>query len=132
MRWSRPPACWPGSTAAGSTRRPAELSYAITSAVARRQSGLIREVAAKLPGLEKHVMSSRLRDPEALLETMFLIRHELITTRTMAAQCHDIWVRMDEINRLADHEDAPTPATWPTSSSACGPSRTASRCSCSG
>ena len=29
---------------------PAELSYAITSAVARRQSGLIREVAEKLPG----------------------------------------------------------------------------------
>ncbi len=84
---------------------PAELSYAITSAVARRQSGLIRQVAAKLPGLEQHVMSSQLRDPEALLETMFLIRHELITTRTMAAQCHDIWVRMAEINRLADDED---------------------------
>ena len=50
-------------------------------------------------------MSSRLRDPEALLETMFLIRHELITTRTMAAQCHDIWVRMDEISRLAGDED---------------------------
>ena len=84
---------------------PAELSYAITSAVARRQSGLIRQVAAKLPGLEQHVMSSQLRDPEALLETMFLIRHELITTRTMAAQCHDIWVRMAEINRLADDEN---------------------------
>ncbi|MET0904026.1 MAG: magnesium transporter CorA family protein [Acidimicrobiales bacterium] len=86
-------------------KTPAELSYAITSAVARRQSGLVRQVAEKLPGLEKHVMSSRLRDPEALLETMFLIRHELITTRTMAAQCHDIWVRMDEISRLAGHED---------------------------
>ena len=33
-------------------RHPCELSYAITSGVARRQSGLIREVAAKLPGLE--------------------------------------------------------------------------------
>ena len=30
-------------------RSPAELSYAITSAVARRQSGVIREVAGKLP-----------------------------------------------------------------------------------
>jgi Mg2+ and Co2+ transporter CorA len=81
---------------------PAELSYALTSAVARRQSGMVREVAARLPGLEKQVMSSQLRDPEALLETMFLIRHELITTRTMAAQCHDIWVRTAEIHRLAD------------------------------
>jgi magnesium transporter len=85
---------------------PAELSYAITSAVARRQSGVIREVAGKLPGLEKEVMASQLRNPEELLETMFLIRHELITTRTMAAQCHDIWVRLAGIQRLPDDEDA--------------------------
>ena len=85
---------------------PTELSYAITSAVARRQSGLIRQVAEKLPGLEQQVMSSQLRDPEALLEAMFLIRHELITTRTMAAQCHDIWQRMAGIHRLADDADA--------------------------
>jgi Mg2+ and Co2+ transporter CorA len=85
---------------------PADLSYAITSAVARRQSGLIRQVAAKLPSLERQVMSSQLRDPEELLETMFLIRHELITTRTMAAQCHDIWRRMAGIHRMADDADA--------------------------
>jgi len=84
---------------------PTDLSYAITSAVARRQSGLIREVAAKLPGLERQVMSSQLRDPEALLEAMFLLRHELITTRTMAAQCHDIWVRMADIRRMGDDPD---------------------------
>jgi magnesium transporter len=51
-------------------------------------------------------MASQLRNPEALLETMFLIRHELITTRTMAAQCHDIWVRMAGIQRMPDDEDA--------------------------
>jgi magnesium transporter len=85
---------------------PAELSYAITSAVARRQSAAVREVAAKLPGLEKEVMASQLRDPEALLEELFLIRHELITTRTMASQCHDILVRMAGINRLSDDRDA--------------------------
>ncbi len=85
---------------------PAELSYAITSAVARRQSGVVREVAQKLPGLEQRVMASQLRDPEALLETMFLIRHELITTRTMAAQCNDIWVRMVGIGGLVDDSDA--------------------------
>lgn len=87
-------------------RSPAELSYAITSAVARRQSGVIREVAGKLPGLEREVMASQLRNPETLLETMFLIRHELITTRTMAAQCHDIWVRLAGIQRLPDDEEA--------------------------
>ena len=85
---------------------PAELSYAITSAVARRQSAAVREVAEKLPGLEKEVMGSQLRDPEALLEELFLIRHELITTRTMASQCHDILVRMAGINRLSDDRDS--------------------------
>jgi len=81
---------------------PAQLSYAVTSAVARRQSGLVREVATMLPGLEREVMASTLRDPERLLETMFLIRHELLTTRTMAAQCHDIWLRTAEIDKLPD------------------------------
>jgi len=63
---------------------PVELSYAITSAVARRQSGLVRDVALKLPGLEQQVMSSQLRAPEALLESLFLIKRiiELIKTIT--------------------------------------------------
>lgn len=84
---------------------PIQLSYAITSAVARRQSTLVGAVAAKLPGLEKEVMDSQLIDPEALLETMFLIRHELITARTMAAQCHEIWARMAGLGRLTDDPD---------------------------
>jgi len=75
-------------------KTPAELSYAVTSAVARRQRAAISEVSMKLPGLEKEVMSSKLTDPEVLLETMFLFRHELITTRTMAAQSHDVWMRL--------------------------------------
>lgn len=81
---------------------PIELAYAITSGVARRQSAMIRDVAAKLPGLEKEVMDSLLRDPEALLETMFLVRHELITARTMAAQSAEVWARMGGIGRLTD------------------------------
>jgi Mg2+ and Co2+ transporter CorA len=85
---------------------PAQLSHAITSGVARRQSALVHDVAGKLPGLEREVMDSKLRDPEVLLETMFLIRHELITARTMAAQCNDIWVRMATIGRLSDDVDS--------------------------
>jgi Mg2+ and Co2+ transporter CorA len=81
---------------------PHELSFAITSAVARRQRGLINQVAEKLPGLEQHVMDSRLTNPEELLERMFLIRHELITTRTMAAQCYEVWARMAGLSRLPD------------------------------
>jgi magnesium transporter len=81
---------------------PAEMSYAITSAVARRQRGLISQVAEKLPGLEQQVMDSQLTQPEELLERMFLIRHELITTRTMASQCCDVWSRLASLGRLAD------------------------------
>ena len=81
---------------------PHELSFAITSAVARRQRGLINQVAEKLPGLEQQVMGSRLTNPEELLERMFLIRHELITTRTMAAQCGDVWARVAGLPHLPD------------------------------
>jgi Mg2+ and Co2+ transporter CorA len=73
---------------------PFELAYAVTSAVARRQRAMITTISQQIPGLEKHVMDSSLREPEELLERMFVIRHELITTRTMAAQCHDVWARM--------------------------------------
>jgi magnesium transporter len=79
---------------------PAELSYAVTSAVVRRQRGLVGDVAEKLPGLEQHVMSSQLKDPEELLERMFLIRHELITARTMAAQSHDVHARIGTLDRF--------------------------------
>ena len=111
---------------------PYDLSFAITSGVARRQRDLITEVAAKLPGLEQHVMDSRLTQPEALLERMFLIRHELITTRTMAAQCCDVWARCRGTG--PGHRrggQGPRCATSPTSSTGCARSRTASRSSCS-
>jgi len=81
---------------------PHELSFAVTSAVARRQRGLITQVAEKLPGLERHVMESQLTNPEELLERMFLIRHELITARTMAAQCYDVWARIAGLSHLPD------------------------------
>ncbi|GAA2134377.1 magnesium transporter CorA family protein [Nocardioides bigeumensis] len=80
---------------------PADLAYAVTSAVARSQSALIHQIAERLPGLEKEVMTSRLRSPEELLERMFLIRHELMTGRTMAAQCHEVWARIAGLGRFA-------------------------------
>ena len=79
---------------------PAELSYAISSAVARRQRALVGQVAEKLPDLELHVMQSKFTEPEALLERMFLIRHELITARTMAAQTHDVYARIGSLDRF--------------------------------
>ncbi|GAA1974367.1 magnesium and cobalt transport protein CorA [Nocardioides panacihumi] len=79
---------------------PAELSYALSSALARRQRALVGLVAEKLPGLEQEVMRSTLTAPEVLLERMFLIRHELITARTMAAQTHDVYARIGSLDRF--------------------------------
>jgi magnesium transporter len=79
---------------------PAELSYALSSALARRQRAMVGLVAEKLPGLEQQVMQSRLTEPEALLERMFLIRHELITARTMAAQTHEVYARIGSLDRF--------------------------------
>jgi Mg2+ and Co2+ transporter CorA len=86
---------------------PAELSFAITSAVARRQRTAVTQVAERLPGLERHVMESALTEPEELLERMFLIRHELITARTMAAQCYDVVARLAGLARLPDEDARP-------------------------
>ena len=79
---------------------PAELSYAVTSAVARRQRALVGVVAGKLPELEQQVMVSQLTEPEELLERMFLLRHELTTARTMAAQSHDVHARIASLDRF--------------------------------
>jgi magnesium transporter len=84
---------------------PSELSYAIGTAIARRQRALIGEVAEKIPALETRVMEGEFREPEQLLEELFLIRHELLTARTMGAQAHDVYARIASLARKADSAD---------------------------
>jgi magnesium transporter len=84
---------------------PSELSFAIVSAIARRQRTLIGHVAEKIPSLEARVMEGEFREPEQLLEELFLIRHELITARTMAAQAHDVYARITSLARSANSAD---------------------------
>lgn len=79
---------------------PADLSYAIVSSIVRRQRKLLSAVAERLPELETQAMAGDFRRPEELLERLFLIRHELITVRTMAAQSHDIYARMGSLDRV--------------------------------
>jgi Mg2+ and Co2+ transporter CorA len=86
---------------------PAELAYAIVSAVARRQRALIGSVAQRVPALESKVMEGDFRNPEALLEELYLLRHELVTVRTMAAQSHDIYARMGALDRIIPETDQP-------------------------
>jgi Mg2+ and Co2+ transporter CorA len=86
---------------------PAEMSYAIGTAVARRQRGMVGAIAERLPGLEQQVMGSDFRQPEELLERLFLLRHELLTARTMAAQSHDVYARLSSLERVVPDADRP-------------------------
>jgi len=84
---------------------PMKVAYAIGSAIARRQRALIGEVAERMPQIEQDVMDSALREPEQLLEQLFLIRHELTTARTMAAQSHDVMARIVAVDRVLAQDD---------------------------
>ncbi len=50
-------------------------------------------------------MEGEFREPEQLLEELFLIRHELITARTMAAQAHDVYARITSLARSGNSAD---------------------------
>jgi magnesium transporter len=83
----------------------AEVAYALGSAVARTQRALIGDVAEKIPALEEEVMAPQLKEPEAMLERMFLVRHELIIARTMSAQTRDVYARITSLTRFVGEED---------------------------
>lgn len=84
---------------------PAEVAYALGSAVARTQRALIGDVAEKIPALEEEVMAPQLKEPEAMLERMFLVRHELIIARTMSSQTRDVYARITSLTRFIGEED---------------------------
>lgn len=86
---------------------PMELSYAVVSAVVRRQRSAVTAVAEKVATLERRVMAGSFRNPEEFLEEMFLVRHELLTVRTMAAQTHDVYARLAHLGRFVRAEDRP-------------------------
>lgn len=85
-------------------KSPSELSYAIGSAVARRQSAAVKSVAGRLPALEMRVMGSDFHQPEELLEELFLLRHELLISRTQAGQAHEVYGRLASLERFASDE----------------------------
>jgi magnesium transporter len=88
-------------------RSPVDLSFAIVTALVRRQQALIGPVAQNVAALEQRVIGGKLGDPEQLLEEMFLIRHELLTVRTMAAQSHEIYARLAALGRFVPADDKP-------------------------
>ncbi len=73
---------------------PIELSYSIVSTIARRIEHLISVLAAKVEDLEQRVIGGHIGDPEKLLETMFHLRHELLTVRTVVAHSREGYSRI--------------------------------------
>lgn len=86
-------------------RTPADLAHAIISAVVGRLEQFVSALADHVAALERRVMRGEMRDPERSLEELFLLRHELLSVRTMAAGGHEVMVRMAGLSRFLP-EDA--------------------------
>jgi Mg2+ and Co2+ transporter CorA len=88
------------------TATPFELSYAIVSSLANRQGAQLERLATHVAGLEQRVRGE-LGDPVRVLEEMFLVRHELLSIRTMAAESGDVFARMSVLSRMIPPEAPP-------------------------
>jgi magnesium transporter len=73
---------------------PGELSYAIVAAMVRRMEQHVWVVAKRVGELERHVIGDDRRNPHALLENMFRLRHELLSVRTIAVQSREVYARV--------------------------------------
>ena len=73
---------------------PAELSYAIVAALVRGMEQHAWGVARRVAELEHHVLTDDRSEPNALLESMFRLRHELLTVRTIAVQSREVYARL--------------------------------------
>lgn len=73
---------------------PFELSYAIVSALTRRQEDYIETVTSDVWQLEQQVTGGQLGDSEAFVNELFRARHGLLAVRTMAALSGAIYGRM--------------------------------------
>lgn len=82
----------------------AELSYALGSAIARRQEAFVSGIASKIASLERRIVAENGGDPEELLEDMFRVRHELLTVRTMSSQSSEIYGRITTLVKFLPAE----------------------------
>ena len=85
---------------------PFELSYALVSSLANRQGTVLAGLATEVAGLEQRVRGE-LGDPVRVLEEMFLVRHELLSIRTMAAESGEVYTRMSALDRMIPPEAPP-------------------------
>jgi magnesium transporter len=85
---------------------PAEVSYAIVSALAESQEAFVETVTRQVWTLEQRVTSGQLGDPEQFLEELFSARHALLAASNMATLGHQLYRRMSALGRFipADHQ----------------------------
>ncbi len=86
---------------------PAELAHALGSAVVGRLEAFVSELASKVAGLERRIMTEDTRDPEQALEELFRVRHELLTIRTMASSGREVYARMAALAQFLPVEGRP-------------------------
>jgi Mg2+ and Co2+ transporter CorA len=84
---------------------PFGLTYAIVSAIARRQSALVAELARQVGLLEQQVMLASDKDPQEFLSQLFRARHGLLTIHTMASQGGEIYHRAIKLTKFASDEE---------------------------
>ena len=77
------------------------LTYAIVSAIARREAALVGDIARQVGLLEQRVMAASDEEPQQFLTELFTARHELLTIRTMAAQGGEIYRRAIRLTTFA-------------------------------
>jgi Mg2+ and Co2+ transporter CorA len=75
-------------------KSPFDLSYAIVSALSRRQEAFVEVLTQHVWLLEQRVTSGHMGNPEKFLDEMFRARHGLLAVRTMAALSIEAFGRM--------------------------------------
>ncbi len=86
---------------------PAELSHAIVELIAARMENFVDGLTRKVASLERRVIERHHGDFQEALEEMFQVRHELLTLRTMAAACRELYARMSALRRFLPPETQP-------------------------
>lgn len=92
-------------------RTPMALSFAIVSALVRRETDLVAMLAKESGRLEQQVTDAdHDDDPETLLEELFEVWQELLAIRTMAAHAGATYARMAKLVRSLPDEEKPLAA----------------------
>jgi Mg2+ and Co2+ transporter CorA len=86
---------------------PAELSYAIVSALAEGQEAFVETITREVWPLEQRVTSGHLGNPEQFLEDLFSARHGLLAVSNMATLGDQLYRRMSALGRFIPADRQP-------------------------